>query len=196
MHRRNTLREITNIRIVEESAVENNSELVPVNSSIYNYKSALLKVYFRRYLPAEICRHILLLSWSLPCRSVTHRQLCSVSASEKVLLELQLIRKPLAISLIAKSHDQGWSSFPEDQGTYRNSWTYGILRTNTVEEKCYNNLHAESMWQIHEKWYPHNSNFVQNLNSGDTIQLVIKADFGGWTNSVCFAELTAYYDIQ
>ncbi len=58
------------------------------------------------------------------------------------------------------SHDQGWSSYANDQNTYRGSWTFGeiaVLDGKHTEVKgesrmrLYTNLHAKEDWQIHRK---------------------------------------------
>ncbi len=64
--------------------------------------------------------------------------------------------------VVAEAHDQGWSSYPEDRGTCRNSWTWGEVQVVRVGEggaavpvregdpgRAYTNLHADVKWQVH-----------------------------------------------
>ncbi|EFJ53115.1 hypothetical protein VOLCADRAFT_102740 [Volvox carteri f. nagariensis] len=66
----------------------------------------------------------------------------------------------VAVTVSVEAHDQGWSSYPEDFNTYRNSWTWGELVLVGEDgkpvhpddpDRLYTNLHAISEWQQHTK---------------------------------------------
>ncbi|CAI5465603.1 unnamed protein product [Closterium sp. Yama58-4] len=55
------------------------------------------------------------------------------------------------IKVDAEAHDQGWSSYPQDQNTYNNSWTFAELARimpdgslSASRDEIYRNLHAQS----------------------------------------------------
>ncbi|CAG8791976.1 9449_t:CDS:2, partial [Gigaspora rosea] len=39
------------------------------------------------------------------------------------------------IEIACESHDQGWSSYPRDHGTYNNSWTWDTDKHRTTHSK-------------------------------------------------------------
>eukprot|EP01111_Echinosteliopsis_oligospora_P007301 TRINITY_DN2210_c0_g2_i1.p1 TRINITY_DN2210_c0_g2~~TRINITY_DN2210_c0_g2_i1.p1 ORF type:complete len:249 (-),score=64.03 TRINITY_DN2210_c0_g2_i1:32-778(-) len=113
-----------------------------------------------------------------------------------------------------KSHDQGWSSYRSEHNTYNGSWTWGDLRVvkqqhqegggegeggggggggeEVVHEiqRVYTNLHAVNTWQVHKKIFnDRDSEFIQSIRPGVTIQLYLRSEFPGWVNytsSACF----------
>ncbi|CAG8522409.1 2561_t:CDS:2, partial [Scutellospora calospora] len=104
-----------------------------------------------------------------------------------------IIPKCEKIEIICESHDQGWSSYPQDQGTYNNSWTWGevsivssrqnnnlqdqlteineevIEKESNVRYEIYRNRHADSDWQTHQYEFVSEHPLVQNLQPGDMI---------------------------
>ncbi|GIL57061.1 hypothetical protein Vafri_12348 [Volvox africanus] len=108
------------------------------------------------------------------------------------------------------SHDQGWSDYCRDQGTYNNSWTWGelILLGPTGQpvhhdgnpERLYTNLHAIPDWQTQTIVLGPAHPLVQEVNAvlGQrpaaavthmpqdpySLQLLICAAFQGWCNHV------------
>ncbi|KXZ50418.1 hypothetical protein GPECTOR_16g592 [Gonium pectorale] len=116
-----------------------------------------------------------------------------------------------AIEAEAESHDQGWSSFPDDHGTYRGSWSWGELKVLGVlqqeggpaladddQGRLFSNLHAVRRWQSHAGSRGPESSLVRFLNEerpgggggpfGCTVQLLMCAAFPGW---VCFMRRAA-----
>ncbi|KAE8370153.1 hypothetical protein BDV27DRAFT_152308 [Aspergillus caelatus] len=94
------------------------------------------------------------------------------------------------------SHDQGWSIYPQDHGTFNNSWTWfdlGITRPAGREDiskdanlRLATNVHASKKTMCHEITYRRDQNlrWVQNLEPGDSISIIPRALFPGWRNFV------------
>ena len=160
-----------------------------------NLSFYILRKYLKKRLPLELITLILQLAWVLPLQSKFSEVATSISNDEFRYLELTAYDKPVGLYFQIISHDQGWSNFAEDYGTYRNSWTYGFIRVNEKQEKVYVNLHASSEWQLHEKYYTAKSDLVHQIKKGDKISLMVKAEFDGWINHVYSAQLTLYYAI-
>jgi len=123
------------------------------------------------------------------------------------------------VEITCESHDQGWSSYPNDKGTYRNSWTWGevsvlipkqdtYLHDPTVEigdqviekepkirYRVYTNRHADSNWQIHNFVFNSDHPLVRDLQPGYMVGLWIRSQFPGWINYVKRAELKLYYSV-
>ncbi|KAG2439526.1 hypothetical protein HXX76_004879 [Chlamydomonas incerta] len=77
------------------------------------------------------------------------------------------------VEVEAEAHDQGWSSYPADRGTYRNSWTWGELvlvgpggkRVRAGDPgRLFTNKHAERTFQTHRVVQGPDSAVVQDLN--------------------------------
>jgi hypothetical protein len=102
------------------------------------------------------------------------------------------------------SHDQGWSSFPEDSGTYRNSWTWfelGIERPEGREEipedesfRLATNVHAQRQTKHHQVVFKRDQNvpWFEALQAGDVISIIPLARYPGWTNTVDKASIRIY----
>ncbi|GJP67948.1 hypothetical protein CLOP_g1924 [Closterium sp. NIES-67] len=104
------------------------------------------------------------------------------------------------IKVDAEAHDQGWSSYPEDHNTYDNSWTYAELirilpdgSFASPREQIYRNLHADRHWQHHSKSWTAQSLFVQSLNAGDKVAVVLRAQYPGWVHYVKWARVEIVY---
>jgi hypothetical protein len=105
-----------------------------------------------------------------------------------------------------RSHDQGWSSFSEDHGTYRNSWTWfdlGIERAPGQEDVCRDldvrlatNMHASRISQNHQVVYRAEDDlpWMQSLQAGDRVSIIPRALFPGWQNFVEKASIEIYTD--
>lgn len=104
---------------------------------------------------------------------------------DKRLFELCSVRTSV------ESHDQGWSSFPEDYNTERNSWTWGELvvrdGVQVTRTRLFTNLHAVAQWQTHthEIVDEHVLNELMrkdNQTSEHTVEvcIVLRAMFPGW----------------
>lgn len=102
------------------------------------------------------------------------------------------------------SHDQGWSSYPEDHGTFRNSWTWfelGIERPEGREEiatdedlRLATNVHAQRQAKHHQIIYHRDQNlpWFEALQPGDMISIIPLARFQGWRNVVEKASIEVY----
>ncbi|CEJ60273.1 hypothetical protein PMG11_08853 [Penicillium brasilianum] len=105
-----------------------------------------------------------------------------------------------------RSHDQGWSSYSEDHGTYRNSWTWfdlGFERTPGREDVCEDldvrlatNLHASGIAQNHQVVYRAEDDlpWMRSLQAGDRVSIIPRALFPGWQNFVERASIEIYTD--
>ncbi|CAI5985476.1 unnamed protein product [Closterium sp. NIES-64] len=106
------------------------------------------------------------------------------------------------IEVLVEAHDQGWSDYPQDHNTYNNSWTYAELAKlmpdgslSASRELIYCNLHAVERWQQHSKtWSAADSQFVQSLQAGDRVAVVLRAQFPGWTHYVKWGKIDIMYD--
>jgi hypothetical protein len=94
-----------------------------------------------------------------------------------------------------ETHDQGWSSYPEDHGTRNGSWTWIDLRVCRreaahlghneleLEHDCstpyrvYTNIHAEKNWQSNETTLDLNSShsLLEHMRPGDMLILCAEA---------------------
>ncbi|CAI7568635.1 unnamed protein product [Penicillium palitans] len=102
------------------------------------------------------------------------------------------------------SHDQGWSSYREDHGTFRNSWTWfdlGIERppgrddiSKDEDLRLATNVHAEREAMNHQITYRRDQKlrWMENLQPGDRISIVPRARFPGWRNTVEKASIEVY----
>ncbi|KAJ5194327.1 hypothetical protein N7491_001664 [Penicillium cf. griseofulvum] len=105
------------------------------------------------------------------------------------------------------SHDQGWSSYREDHGTYRNSWTWfdldierplgrnDISKNEDLRDlRLATNVHARREPTHHRITYQRDQKlpWMQNLQAGDRISIVPRARFPGWKNTVQKASIEIY----
>ncbi|CAG8500907.1 6576_t:CDS:2, partial [Dentiscutata heterogama] len=103
-----------------------------------------------------------------------------------------VIPKCKEIVITCESHDQGWSSYPQDRGTYNNSWTWGEV--SIITSKQNNNL-QDNNWQVHKQEFFSDHPLVQSLQLGDIVGLWIRSEFPGWCNYIKQAEVKLYYTI-
>ncbi|KAJ5824915.1 hypothetical protein N7447_007255 [Penicillium robsamsonii] len=102
------------------------------------------------------------------------------------------------------SHDQGWSSYREDHGSFRNSWTWfdlGIERPPGRDDiskdenlRLATNVHAKRETACHRITYQRDQklHWMQNLQGGDRISIIPRARFPGWRNTVKRASIEIY----
>ncbi|CAG8661166.1 30563_t:CDS:2, partial [Racocetra persica] len=110
-----------------------------------------------------------------------------------------VIPKCEKIEITCESHDQGWSSYPQDRGAYNNSWTWGeisivipelnndvqgqSINYKVVEKEpktrylVYTNKHADDNWQTHNCEFLSDHPLVQSLQPGDFVGLWIRSEF-------------------
>jgi hypothetical protein len=105
-----------------------------------------------------------------------------------------------------ESHDQGWSSYPNDQGTFNNSWTWLnlVLVRNPTESapsetppdwRIYTNLHASRTWQIKEVVLDRSNEIIGALRPGDSLAIWGEARYPGWVNIVRSANIEVVYGL-
>ncbi|CAG7915866.1 unnamed protein product [Penicillium olsonii] len=102
------------------------------------------------------------------------------------------------------SHDQGWSSYREDHGTYRNSWTWFELTaegpggrkviTEGEDLRLTCNVHAKKEATHHEIIFRRHEDLrlMQALQAGDLISIVPMARYAGWMNTVEKASIEVF----
>lgn len=119
--------------------------------------------------------------------------------------QLSLLRK---LVFTFQSKDQGWSSYPGDRGSFRNSWTWfearversegsesalstrasndgeDALRNHGLSVKLQANRHAGDELEEYRIEHDRSSDLVQNLQPGDRVVLSAHAQFAGWVNFV------------
>ncbi|KAB8261451.1 hypothetical protein BDV32DRAFT_121378 [Aspergillus pseudonomiae] len=100
------------------------------------------------------------------------------------------------IQITIWSHDQGWSSYPQDHGSFNNSWTWfdlSIARppgrddiSKDANLRLATNVHASKKTMCHEIIYHRDQNlrWVRNLQPGDRISIIPRALYPGWRNFV------------
>ena len=109
---------------------------------------------------------------------------------------------PKRLDLKVTSHDQGWSSYPEDQGTKRNSWTWGEVDVKDSEgvsklperERLFTNRHADNRWQKRARSFGTDEGFMQHWKEGDTLEFYFRSRFPGWCIYVKHVSMTLFYD--
>jgi len=95
----------------------------------------------------------------------------------------------VVITIVSK--DQGWSSYPMDDGTYRNSWTWFELSVGSPSEapgekwrgEVVRNLHAHGEFKEHTIKIS-NKGLYEKAESGDVLTVWAHARFPGWRNTV------------
>jgi len=97
--------------------------------------------------------------------------------------------RKVVITIVSK--DQGWSSYPEDHGTYRNSWTWFELSVGSSSEtpaekwrgEVVRNLHAHGEFKKHAIKIS-DQGLYEKAESGDVLTVWAHARFLGWRNTV------------
>ena len=110
-------------------------------------------------------------------------------------------RLPLVQRLVLtfRSKDQGWSSYPADYGSYRNSWTWfeaGLRKHVGGEESVVStdrerprqrlqcNRHAGTEAEDYRFVFERDHPLLKCMRVGDEVVLWAMAKFGGWRNFV------------
>jgi ankyrin repeat protein len=110
------------------------------------------------------------------------------------------------IAFTIESHDQGFSSYPQDRGTYNNSWAWfevGVVNMMGMEvpiggqKTIQNNVHASRKKRRHVVVYGkgkhmNNAEWLQSLSQGDTVMVVPFARYNGWENHVYSVKIEVY----
>ena len=167
------------------------------------YRALLTGSYGTPSLPEVVIEKILDYACFWDSISVASQHRVTVSDSRKAYLSLEIPegRRLRARKLVGvcESHDQGWSSYPQSQGTKKGSWTWGDLSVVDGEDKevakvdrVYTNIHASSEWQSHRFEFS-SGDLMKELVPGRRLVLSLNAMFPGWKNNVRSARLTLYF---
>lgn len=163
----------------------------------------------RRALPRELILEILshpsrwVLAWSDKIDNPMH---LSHVEHDKILLSTPALTARSARLLreavfTIRSHDQGWSSFPQHRGTYENSWTwFEAVVLNECEEWAHDstkirkhhlqsNRHAQSETEEHRISICRDHELFDGLKAEDKILLVAFAQYAGWSNHIEAAKI-------
>lgn len=130
-------------------------------------------------VPPEIAREILVFAkyYSVQSTKLTavrrfHDTCAPILASP--MLTLRERRQVVGVSLVIRSHDQGWSSYPENRGTRDNSWTWFSLEEcdgTDLAKRLATNLHAVSTTQRYAfDWYA-GDEVMTRIKDGETVDL-------------------------
>ena len=99
----------------------------------------------------------------------------------------KMLRK-VVITVVSK--DQGWSTYMNDYGTYRNSWTWFELSVGPPRDSgerwrsvVVRNLHAHSDFKEHTIEIS-DRELYEKAESGDVLTIWAHARFQGWKNTV------------
>ncbi|KAJ5381590.1 uncharacterized protein N7496_004018 [Penicillium cataractarum] len=168
----------------------------------------------KRKLPAELVLEILHYAEYWVHSQVSREQALSYGENDCRNRTPYLISDPIQggrspvreIRMEIWSHDQGWSSYSEDHGTYRNSWTWfdlGIERAIEREDvsedlgvRLATNMHASRVTQNHQLVYRAEDDlpWMQSLQAEDRVSIIPRALFPGWQNFVEKASIEIYTD--
>ena len=97
--------------------------------------------------------------------------------------------RKVIITIVSK--DQGWSAYEDDQGTYRNSWTWFELSVGPPSKdsgekwrgEVVRNLHAHGDFMKHTIEML-DRELYEKAESGDVLTVWALAKFSGWENTV------------
>ena len=121
-----------------------------------------------------------------------------VSISEEMVLPIK------RIVVWTESHDQGWSSFPYDHGTYRNSQAWfeavaeGPSKADSAHLRFQENVHASNEWRKHMNIFDRRTaseavlRWMDRLTVGSKLQIWAKAAYHGWENHVRMVQLDVF----
>lgn len=109
------------------------------------------------------------------------------------------------IEVTVVSKDQGWSSYPNEQGM-RNSNTWGELclaSRPTTRHHLYTNIHAGKSYETHKIVYDTSSAVIQDIEEAlkevpslQELQLRARSQYPAWVNNIRFAEICLFYSIH
>ena len=97
--------------------------------------------------------------------------------------------KKVVITVVSK--DQGWSMYPNDHGTYRNSWTWFELSVGAPSKdsgekwrgEVVRNLHAHDDFKKHTVEIK-DEELYKKAEGGDVLTVWAHAQYQNWTNTV------------
>lgn len=143
-----------------------------------------------------------------PCQTWCRNDLIEYDQDQAALDTPYILTSPLQlgnrhsirqIAFITRSHDQGWSDYPEFHGTYEGSWTWFEVAIQKADgswhefgpgdQKIVTNVHGSNRLKEHCVVYGHHwpkmqCKWLDTLETGDRIAILAKARFLGWVNVV------------
>ena len=90
-------------------------------------------------------------------------------------LSAEEVKSIVRLSVVIQGHDQGWSSYPEDRGSTRNSWTWYTLQLEGPDgvdvpmERLATNLHAVKETQTYKFEWHRGDDIVKRIQPGQSI---------------------------
>lgn len=122
-----------------------------------------------------------------------------VAAGQKRIVEIKLSKhhRQNLVGLAVKitGHDQGWSSYPADQGTYNNSWTWYTIKIGTSQpETLWRNRHAVATPETQNKVWDRSSDVVSRLRGHGKLGIWAHARYPGWENTVENASVELFFN--
>lgn len=112
-----------------------------------------------------------------------------------------LCRRFSLIEFEVESKDQGWSSYPDEQGT-RTSHTWGEVSLScTPDERhhVYRNIHAGAKFERQVVPFPIDHDFCQSIkkrvdqSEPQTVQLWLRSLYPGWQQTLRHAEIRVFW---
>lgn len=124
------------------------------------------------------------------------------------------------------SKDQGWASFEHElNGTYNGSCTWSelavekksvaspavgseaeeehpgddvnsVAKEEVARVRVCSNVRASRTFRHHRKCFQDPHGVIQHIELGDSVKLVLRSQYPGWTNSAKYAKLTAFFALE
>lgn len=168
---------------------ESSNQYTPSRADVIATRSIFL-----RHFPLELVEIILDAGeyyphniFAMPARHFNH-PLAVREGRLRVMLTSPIVDSEFISRVViqTESHDQGWSSYPQDQGTFNNSWTWlnlalvrnptGSVPTETPPDwRIYTNLHASRTWQTKEVVLDMSNEIIGALRPGDSLAIWAEA---------------------
>ena len=94
-----------------------------------------------------------------------------------------------------ESHDQGFA----DYKSYSYSWGDLVVKSRSGEEqyrqnRVYENAVANSNYQMHIQHYSEDDGIVQKCKPGNTLELVLNAQYRNWANYAKYSRIAVYVE--
>ncbi|KAF8272837.1 hypothetical protein EI94DRAFT_1717574 [Lactarius quietus] len=174
---------------------------------------AVRSILFRHF-PEELVQIILDAAqyyphsvFAMPARHLNH-PLAARDGRLQAILTSPIVDSEFISRVVIRteSHDQGWSSYPQDQGTFNNSWTWldlALIRNPSESApadappdwRIYTNLHASRTWQTKEVVLDTSNEIIRALRPGDSLAIWAEARYPGWVNIVRSARIEVVYQL-
>ena len=171
------------------SQSESSNQYTPSRADVFATRSVL-----NRHFPWELVEIILDGAeyyphgvFAMPAHHFNH-PLAAGDGRHQAVLTSPIVDSEFISQVIIRteSHDQGWSSYPQDQGTFNNSWTWldlALVRNpsesapaeNPPDWRIYTNLHASRTWQTKEVVLDRSNEIISALRPGDSLAIWAEA---------------------